>query len=131
MTEKTKIAHQELTEMYLLLGSRILEDAKKAPITKIVEAVSADIHIGKANLWYAVAVVKRYGDNVNKLPIEGAMISWNKTKKLLGDTLPPGVTDRRERFDPYAFAGHLWARETPENCRIVGTELLRRYRERI
>src|SRR5258707_908010 len=87
VVEKSKIAQQELTEMYLMLGARILEEAKNAPITKIVEAVSVDIRIGKANLWSAVAVVKKYGDDVNKLPIEGAMVSWNKTKALVKGTL--------------------------------------------
>lgn len=129
--EKTKIAQQELTEMYLMLGARILEEARQAPITKIVEAVSTDIRIGKANLWYAVAVVKKYGSDVNKLPIEGASVSWGKTKALIKNALPPGVEESPpENFDPYSFAGSIWNRQTPENCRIVGTELLRLYRER-
>jgi len=142
VVEKTKIARQELTEMYLMLGARILEDARHAPITRLVEAVSADIRIGKANLWYAVAVVKKYGDDVNKLPIEGATISWNKAKALVaGTTLPAGVAeegppDNFDRYYPpigpasYAFAGTLWTKQSPDNCRIVGQELLRLFRER-
>jgi hypothetical protein len=130
VVEKTKIAQQELTEMYLMLGARILEEAKHAPITRLVEAVSQDIHIGKANLWYAVAVVKKYGDDVNKLPIEGAMISWNKTKKLLGTALPEGIEDVAEKFDPYGFTGKFFATHTVKQCQTVATELLRLIRER-
>lgn len=130
VVEKSKIAQQELTEMYLMLGSRILEEAKNAPVTKIVDAVSTDIKIGKANLWYAVAVVRKYGDQVKDLPIEGAMVSWNKTKALVSGTLPAGVDKKQHDFDPYAVARGLWARQTPDNCRVVGEELLRLYRER-
>lgn len=133
VVEKTKIAHQELTEMYLMLGARILEDAKHAPITKIVEAVSTDIRIGKANLWYAVAVVKKYGDDVNKIPVEGAMVSWNKCKALVsGTTLPTGLVEETapDNFDAYGYAGGLCAKQSAENCRIVAQEILRILRER-
>ena len=130
VVEKTKIAHQELTEMYLMLGARILEDAKHAPITKIVEAVSTDIRIGKANLWYAVAVVKKYGDDVNKIPVEGAMVSWNKVKRLITPVAGVAEENAPENFDPYGYAGGLCAKQSVENCRIVATEILRILRER-
>jgi hypothetical protein len=129
VVEKTKIAHQELTEMYLMLGARILEESRHASITRLVEAVSVDVRIGKANLWYAVAVVKKYGDDVNKLPIEGASISWNKAKKLI-TTLPAGVEQPSDSFDPYGFAGHLCQKQSPASCRIVASEILRILRER-
>lgn len=130
VVEKTKIAQQELTEMYLLLGARILEEAKNAPVTKIVEAVSVDIRIGKSNLWSAVAVVKKFGADVNKLPIEGASISWNKTKALVAGSTPGGEVAPTKEFDPYALANKLWASYDHEGCRILGQELLRLHRER-
>lgn len=131
VVEKSKIAQQELTEMYLMLGARILEEAKNAPVTKIVEAVSTDIRIGKANLWAAVAVVKKFGANVEKLPIEGAMVSWSKTKRLLApdDALPGRVEGARD-VDPYALANKLWSQHDHESCRILGEQLLRLWRER-
>ena len=90
VVEKSKIARQEVLEMYLLLGARILEEARHAPISRLVEAVSEDIGLGKTNLWTAVAVVKKYGSDPNKLPIEGATLSWNKAKNLV--TPPTGVS---------------------------------------
>ena len=126
VVEKTKIAQQELTEMYLMLGARILEETKHAPVGKIIEAVSRDVKIGETNLKYAVAIVKKYGDDVNKLPLEGASISWNKAKKLIS---PPAGEVPESHFDPYACANTLWSKQTPHNCFIVGTELLRLWRE--
>lgn len=125
--EKAKIASQEIAEMYLMLGARILQEAAHGPITKLVEAVSVDIHIGYTNLWYAVAAAKKYGEDVNNIPIDRASVSWTKVKKLL---TPPAGEEQPSSFDPYAFVNKLWSRETPDNCRIVGTELLRLWREK-
>ena len=127
VVEKTKIAQQELTEMYLLLGERILEEAKHAPVTKIVEAISKDLRIGHSNVWYAVAVVKKYGSDVNDLPIEGASVSWNKAKALI---TPPTGVDAVSEFDPYAFSRIFFSKHDPADSRKVGEELLRLFRER-
>jgi hypothetical protein len=90
MVEKSKIVREEVLEMYMMLGARILEEANKMPISRLVDAVSEDIGIGKTNLWKAVAVVKKYGSDPNKLPIEGASLSWNKAKNLV--TAPTEVS---------------------------------------
>lgn len=125
--EKSKNAQLELTEMYLLLGERILQDAKRAPITEIVKEVSRDLHQGERNLWYAVAVVKKYGSEASNLPVEGASVSWTKAKALVA---PPPEAEDSERSDPYAVARKLWNRHEPSFCQKLGTELLRLYREK-
>ena len=81
ITEKKFVCAWTLLEMYHEVGQRILEDAKKTQMTKLVKEISDDLHLCERNVWYAVDFVKKYPD-LNKLP-EGKSMTWSKVKKLL------------------------------------------------
>jgi hypothetical protein len=121
VVEKSKIARQEVLEMYLLLGARILEESRHAPVSKLVESVSGDIGVGKTNLWKAVAVVKKYGSDPNKLPIEGATLSWNKAKNLVTAPTAVGleVACRHKDFYTLKICRSCGYREMIEDTRKV------------
>ena len=114
ITEKKFVCAWTLLEMYHEVGQRILEDAKKAQMTKLVKEVSDDLHLCERNVWYAVDFVKKYPD-INKLP-EGKSMTWSKVKKLLPAN---SLLEKKDRRGTEDIANDLWQKFGVERCKEI------------
>ena len=107
VTEAVFTSRWALVEGYWTLGQRIAQDAEKAPITELLQALAEDLKTGERTLWYAVQMFRKY-PQLDTVP-EGKNISWNK---LITKYLPAPKKETE--------CNHEWEDEVCERCTICG-----------
>lgn len=125
-----------LIEGYKSLGDRILEDADKEPITKLVKRVSVDLSKSERIIWKSVQFAKKYPD-LSKLP-EGKKITLRyifnellpEPKRLEDPSPPKGKFEAIYCDIPWAYDVDLsnGATRSPENnYPVMNLEEIKRF----
>jgi hypothetical protein len=78
-TEAVFTSRWALVEGYHLVGERLRQEDKHAPMAELVNRCALDMGVSERKLWYAVQFYDKFPD-LNKLP-GGKNVSWTKIRR--------------------------------------------------